>query len=82
MNCRKIYFIKPGWDFYSFVLLQETELLKDAVGNGGKVNDQTTKDGYLKIGKLLTIISKTKTICLCIHTIKKKPIHLKAPLVL
>ncbi|XP_074983796.1 alpha-1,3-mannosyl-glycoprotein 4-beta-N-acetylglucosaminyltransferase-like protein MGAT4D isoform X2 [Caretta caretta] len=28
----------------------ETELLNDAVGNGGKVNDQTTKDGYLKIG--------------------------------
>ncbi|XP_053887132.1 alpha-1,3-mannosyl-glycoprotein 4-beta-N-acetylglucosaminyltransferase-like protein MGAT4D isoform X5 [Malaclemys terrapin pileata] len=28
----------------------ETELLKDAVGHGGKVNYQTTKDGYLKIG--------------------------------
>ncbi|XP_038256357.1 alpha-1,3-mannosyl-glycoprotein 4-beta-N-acetylglucosaminyltransferase-like protein MGAT4D isoform X5 [Dermochelys coriacea] len=28
----------------------ETELLKDAVGHGGKVNDQTTKDGYLKTG--------------------------------
>ncbi|XP_044875570.1 alpha-1,3-mannosyl-glycoprotein 4-beta-N-acetylglucosaminyltransferase-like protein MGAT4D isoform X3 [Mauremys mutica] len=28
----------------------ETELLKDAVGHGDKVNYQTTKDGYLKIG--------------------------------
>nr|XP_006114335.2 alpha-1,3-mannosyl-glycoprotein 4-beta-N-acetylglucosaminyltransferase B-like [Pelodiscus sinensis] len=28
----------------------ETELLKDAIGQGDKVNYQTTKDGYLKIG--------------------------------
>ncbi|XP_065453801.1 alpha-1,3-mannosyl-glycoprotein 4-beta-N-acetylglucosaminyltransferase-like protein MGAT4D isoform X3 [Chrysemys picta bellii] len=28
----------------------ETDLLKDAVGHGDKVNYQTTKDGYLKIG--------------------------------
>lgn len=53
MSC----FIKPDGRFYwLLLLLQETELLKESADNGSKYNYQRTKDGYLKIGKLLILI--------------------------